>query len=130
MSKHCSKKERTKCSNYRPVSLTSIVCKIFETIIRDKITYFLESRALITHHQHGYRTDHSCTTQLLELMEDFTNFYEMEIPFDCIYFDFAKAFDRVTHQRLLTKLYNIGIRGNLINWINDFLKGREQSILI
>ena len=98
------KGKRTKCSNYRPVSITSIVCKIFETIIRDKITYFLESHALITHHQHGFRTDHSCTTQLLELMEDFTNFYEMEIPFDCIYLDFAKAFDRVSHQRLLTKL--------------------------
>ena len=112
------------------MSLTSIVCKIFETIIRDKITYFLESHALITHHQHGFRTGHSCTTQLLELMEDFTNFYEMEIPFDCIYLDFAKAFDRVSHQRLLTKLYNIGIRGNLMNWIKDFLKGREQRVVV
>ena len=124
------KGKRTQCSNYRPVSLTSIVCKIFETIIRDKITYFLESHALITHHQHGFRTGHSCTTQLLELMEDFTNFYEMEIPFDCIYLDFAKAFDRVSHQRLLTKLYNIGIRGNLMNWIKDFLKGREQRVVV
>ena len=124
------KGKRTQCSNYRPVSLTSIVCKIFETIIRDKITIFLESHALITHHQHGFRTGHSCTTQLLELMEDFTNFYEMEIPFDCIYLDFAKAFDRVSHQRLLTKLYNIGIRGTLMNWIKDFLKGREQRVVV
>ena len=112
------------------MSLTSIVCKIFETIIRDKITYFLESRALITHHQHGFGTGHSCTPQLLELMEDFTNFYEMEIPFDCIYLDFTKAFDRVYHQRLLTKLYNIGIRGNLINWIKYILKGREQRAVV
>ena len=80
-----------------------------------KIVYFFESHALITHHQHGFRTGHSCTTQLLELMEDFTNFYEIEIPFDCIYLDFAKDFDRVSHQILLTKLYNIGIRGNLMN---------------
>ena len=112
------------------MSLTSIVCKIFETIIRDKITYFWESRVLITHHQHGFRTVHSCTTQLLELMEDFTNFYEMAIPFHCIYLDFAKAFDRVSHQRLLTKLYNIGIRGNLLNWIKDFLKGRDQRVVV
>ena len=63
-------------------------------------------------------------------MEDFTNFYEMDIPFDCIYLDFTKAFDRVSHQRLLTKLYNIGIRGNLMNWIRDFLKGREQRVVI
>ena len=90
----------------------------------------MESHALITHHQDGFRTGHSCTTQLLELMEDFTNFYEMEIPFDCIYLDFAKAFDIVSHQRLLTKLYNIGIRGNLMNWIKDFLKGREQRVVV
>ena len=54
----------------------------------------------------------------------------MEIQFGCIYLDFAKAFDRVSHQRLLTKLYNIGIRGNLINWIKDFLKGREQRVVV
>ena len=65
------------------------MCTIFETIITDKITYFLESHELITHHQHGFRTGHSYTTQLLELMEDFTNLYEIEIPFDCIYLDFA-----------------------------------------
>ena len=102
------------------------MCKIFETII----TYFWESHELITHHQHEFRTGHSCTTQLLELMEDFTNFYEMEIPFDCIDLDFAKAFDRVSHQRLLTKLYNIGIRGNFIIWIKDFLKGIEQRVVV
>ena len=68
------KGKRTQCSNYRPVSLTSIVCIIFETIIRDKITYILESHALITHHQHGFSTGHSCTTHLLELLEDITSF--------------------------------------------------------
>ena len=103
------------------------MCKISETIIRDQITYFLESHALITHHQRGFRIGHSCTTHLLDLMEDFRNFYEMEIPFDCIYLDFAKAFDRVSHQRLLTKLYNIGIIGNLMNWIKDFLKRAKSS---
>ena len=83
------------------------MCKIFETIIRDKITYFLESHALITHHQHGFRTGHSCTTQLLELMEDFTNFYKMDIPFDCIYLDFAKASDRVSYQSSILLLLRV-----------------------
>ena len=68
--------------------------------------------------------------QLLELMEDFTNFYEIEIPFDCIYLDLAKSFYRVSHQRLLTNLYNIGIRENIINWIKDFLKEREQRVVV
>ena len=113
------------------VNLTSIVCKIFETIIRYNITQFWEPHELITHHQHGFRTGHSCKTRLLELMEDFTNIYEMEITFDCIYLDFAKVFDKVSDQRLLTKLYNItGIRRNLINWIKSFLKRREQRVVV
>ena len=53
----------------------------------------------------------------------------MEIQFDCIYFDFVKAFDRVSHQRLLINLYNIGIRGHSINWIKDLIKGREQRVV-
>ena len=72
----------------------------------------------------------SCTTQLLELMEDYTNFYEMEITFDCIYLDVAKAFETVSHQRLLRKLYNIRIKGNLIHWIINFRKGREQRVVV
>ena len=68
-------------------------------------------------------------------MEDFTNFYELEIRFDCIYLDFANAFDRVSHQTskvtnkalIMTYDYNIGIRGNLINWIKDFLKGKSNK---
>ena len=124
------KGKRTKCSNYRPVSLTSIVCKLFESIIRDNMNTFLEENNLITSHQHGFRSGHSCTTQLLELMNDFTDYYEMEIPFDCIYLDFAKAFDRVPHQRLLTKLHNLGIIGELFNWIKAFLDEREQRVVV
>ena len=91
---------------------------------------FLENNNLITCHQHGFRTGHSCTTQLLELMEDFTDYYEEAVPFDCIYLDFAKAFDRVPHQRLLTKLFNLGIRGNTFKWIQNFLTDREQRVVI
>ena len=92
------------------------------TIIILSILFPLARWATIEKHQDGFRTGYSCTTQLLELMEDFTNFYLMEIPFDCIYLDFAKAFDRVYPQRLLTQLYNIGIRGTLIHWIKAFLQ--------
>ncbi len=124
------KGKRTACSNYRPVSLTCIVCKLFESLLRDSVMEFLEKNKLITCHQHGFRSGYSCTTQLLELMEDFTDYYEDEVPFDCIYLDFAKAFDRVPHQRLLAKIYNLGIRGDIFNWIKDFLSNREQRVVI
>ena len=103
------KGKRTQCQNYRPVSLTSIVCKLLEGIVRDTIMLFLESDNLIINNQHSFRVGHSCTTQLLELMEDFTDYFELDIPYDCIYLDFAKAFDRVPHQRLLTnRVFFIG----------------------
>ena len=63
-------------------------------------------------------------------MEVFTDYYEEQIPFDCIYLDFAKAFDRVPHQRLLTKIHNVGIRGKMFNWIKNFLIEREQRVVI
>ena len=82
------------------------MCKIFETIITDKITCFWETHELIIHRQHGLRAGYSCTTQLLELTEDFTILYELKIPFDCIYLELAKDFVQMYHQILLTKLYN------------------------
>jgi len=91
---------------------------------------FLERNRIITSSQHGFRPGHSCSTQLVELMEDFTDYYDNLDPFDTIYLDFAKAFDRVPHIRLLTKIYNYGIRGKMFLWIKDFLYNRVQRVVI
>ena len=130
MLKHYKKGKPTQYQNYSPVSLTSIVCKLLEGIVRDNIMSFLESNKLIINNQHGFRVGHSCTTQLLELIEDFTDYFELGIPYDCIYLDFAKAFDSVPHQRLLTKVNNLGLQGELLNWIKDFLTGRKQRVMV
>ncbi len=124
------KGKRSICSNYRPVSLTSIICKIFESLIRDRLTVFLEHHSILSKHQHGFRSGHSCLTQLLEIMNDFSDYYEEDIPYDCIYLDFSKAFDRVPHNRLLTKVYNCGIRGEAFQWIKNFLFDRSQCVVV
>ncbi|MGL1888435.1 MAG: reverse transcriptase family protein, partial [Reichenbachiella sp.] len=124
------KGSRTNCSNYRPVSLTSIICKIFETLVRDSISFHLEEHCVLTKCQHGFRSGHSCVTQLLEIIEDFSQYYDQAIPYDCIYLDFSKAFDRVPHNRLLSKVYNCGIRGVLFNWIKSFLSNRVQRVSV
>ena len=54
---------------------------------------------------------------------------ELHSDFDCIYLDFAKAFDRVSHHKLINKISNIGIQGNLLLWINDFLSHRRQRVM-
>ena len=117
-------------SNYRPVSLTSVPCKILERIIRDNIVEFLENNDLFNINQHGFRAGRSCTTQLLEIMEIWTDLMEKNIPFDVIYLDFSKAFDKVPHTRLCNKLKAIGIKGNTLEWIKDFLNKRTQSVRI
>ena len=116
--------------NYRPVSLTSICCKLLERIIRDRIVLHLEQLGLLDKNQHGFRGGMSCNTQLLEIMESWTTFFELGLPWDCIYMDFAKAFDSVPHERLLLKIESYGIRGKLLGWIRNFLSNRRQRVTI
>ena len=116
--------------NYRPVSLTCVVCKVLETIIRDSIVNHFQDNDLYSKCQHGFRKKRSCMTQLLLTMEDFTQYIEQNDSFDVIYLDFRKAFDTVPHGRLLEKLKGYGIVGNVIKWIKAFLSGRSQKVKI
>ena len=125
------KKGKKNCfANYRPVSLTSVCCKIMERIIRDKLVNYLEINKLLSNDQHGFRSGRSCTTQLLEIIELWTSYVDDKKAFDCIYLDFAKAFDKVPHNKLLHKLKSYGIIGKLHSWISNFLTNREQRVNI
>ena len=117
-------------NNYRPVSLTSTVCKIMETILRDEIVSHLEGNNLISPDQHGFRSGRSCITQLMESMHDWVDSLENKQPVDVVYLDYKKAFDSVPHERLLVKLHAYGIRGNLLLWIRSFLTNRKQRVVI
>ncbi|MCP3849730.1 MAG: hypothetical protein GY694_05770, partial [Gammaproteobacteria bacterium] len=124
------KGDKSSPNNYRPVSLTCIVCKILESFIRDSVQDHMESLGLFSDCQHGFRSGRSCTTQLLEVMNDFTSFYDDNLPFDVIYLDFKKAFDTVPHFRLINKLRGYGIDGNILKWIDSFLSNRTQQVKI
>ena len=91
--------------NYRPVSLTSVPFKVLESLISDKLMGHLTSTGQLSMDQHGFRARRSCTTQLLEALEDWTKILENGDPIDVVYRDFRKAFDSVPHERLLTKLW-------------------------
>ena len=62
--------------------------------------------------------------------EDFSTYMELHSDFDCIHLDFAKAFDRVSHHKLINTISNIGIKGNLLLWISNFLSHRRQSVML
>ena len=120
------KGKKNEVTNYRPISLTSQVCKILEKIIRDRIVNHLEMNKLITEHQHGFMHGRSCLTNLLECLEDWTKSYDEGMQTDVIYLDFRKAFDTVPVQRLVFKLEKLGVRGRLLTWVEDFLTNRKS----
>ena len=117
-------------ANYRPVSLTSNVCKIMERIIKEEIVQYLKRNTIIKDSQHGFRSKKSCLTNLLEFMEKVSEQLDSGEPVDVIYLDFQKAFDKVPHVRLLAKLEAIGIKGRLFGWIKEWLTGRKQRVVI
>ena len=116
--------------NYRPISLTSVPCKVMERVLRENIMDHLESNNLLSSHQHGFRSNRSCLTQLLEYFLEIHEIIDERDPVDAIYLDCQKAFDTVPLKRLLVKLEAYGITGKILNWIKSFLLGRTQRVVV
>ena len=116
--------------NYRPVSITSVPCKVLERHLVKQLTIFLESNAIISDHQFGFRSGRSTMDQLLLVYNDISAWVDEGCIVDLILFDFAKAFDLVSHAILLDKLNLIGIDRSLISWIEVFLTRRTMSVSI
>ena len=117
-------------SNYRPISLTSVPCKVMERIVKNSIIDHLEQNSLLSKHQHGFRSNRSCLTQLLEYFTEISDMLETGDPVDAIYLDCRKAFDTVPHKRLLAKLKAYGISGKILKWIESFLSNRSQRVSV
>ena len=123
------KGERYKPANYRPVSLTSIVCKIMEHIVHHHLISHLEKNGILTDYQHGFRKRRSCESQLIQTINDLAKNLNEGGQIDAVLLDFSKAFDKVPHHRLLHKLEYYGIRGPSLNWISAFLHNRTQNVV-
>ena len=124
------KGERYKTENYRPISLTSIVCKLLEHIIVSHIMDFCEINNIICHEQHGFRRNRSCESQLIGLIDDLSLNLEKGLETDVLVMDFSKAFDKVSHSLLLHKLKHYGITGEILTWTRSFLTGRRQAVVV
>ena len=124
------KGEKEFASNYRPISLTSIVCKVMESIIKDDILAYMVSNKLLTNLQHGFVPGKSCQPNLLLMLNFLNESIENATDADLVYLDFAKAFDLVPHNRLICKLHNYGISGHLLLWIRNFLSHRRQNVRV
>ena len=111
-------------SNYRPISLTSQVGKVMEKLVKESIVAHLNKRNLIRESQHGFMEGKSCLTNLLSFLETATSYSDQGLPVD------SKAFDKVPHQRLITKLKAHGIGDTVANWVKGWLTDREQRVTI
>ena len=101
-----------------------------ESIVRDHILKHLMDNNLFNDNQHGFVPKRDCMTQLLVCLEEWTELLEDREAFDIIYTDFKKAFDSVAHKRLLVKLKNHGVKGDILKWIESLLTDRIQSVKV
>ena len=124
------KGSRLEAGNYRPISLTSIPCKIMESIIRDRLMKHLKDNKLLTNNQHGFMNNRSCLTNLLETLEQWTQALDDGYEIDAIFLDYQKAFDTVPHRRLLSKLLTYGVDGDILMWIENFLTERKMRVIV
>ena len=117
-------------ANFRPVALTSILCKVLERIICSAIMSFLMTNGLLSEQQHGFVRGRSCQTNILLCLEQWTDILDGGNGVDVAYFDYAKAFDKVSHRLLLIKLRAYGIDGKLLTWLRAYLENRQQRVAV
>ena len=122
------KGNKTSVENYRPISLTSVVCKILESIIRDSVMKYFEENNLFNKRQYGFIKGKSTVSQLLNITDKWTEYLENGGQVDVIYTDLKKAFDKVPHKSLISKLKMYNIDSYILNWINSFLTNRFQRV--
>ena len=118
----------TDAKNYRPISLTSILGKLYEKVVRQRILNEIEEK--ISSHQHGFVANKSCLSNLLEAVDYINDQLTQDDNVDIFYLDFQKAFDTVPHDKLMMKLKNLGLNNQLLAIITDFLTNREFRVSV
>ena len=124
------KNDKSDPSNYRPISLTSIVVKTLERLVHREVVSALESKGLLSGYQYGFRAKRSTVSLLSEAVHDWALALEQRKSVHSLFLDLAKAFDSVPHFHLLLRLDLLGIRGGLLDWFRVFLTCRRQRVLV
>ncbi|EFO98831.1 hypothetical protein CRE_20163 [Caenorhabditis remanei] len=121
---------RTDPNNFRPISLTSSICKTLERLIRRNLVNYLNSNNLMNPQQFGFRSRRGTESQLVEYQGNILSLCNKYKSCYSVYVDFRRAFDKVSFSKLIEKLKSYGIHSNLLNWLQSFLSGRSQSVKV
>ena len=124
------KGKKSLATNYRPISLTSVICRLLERIIHSQMLSHLLLNLIISSAQHGFVQRRSTQTQQITFMEKLTSLYDNHTQTEIIYLDFSKAFDKVSHLKLLHVLHHFKIHHSIVTWIANYLTGGTQVTMV
>ena len=123
-------RDKTKPSNYRPISLLNPFSKIFERHLHNNINNFLKKHNVLHKYQYGFREGSSTELALSQITEELSNNVQNGDITCSIFVDLQKAFDTVDHHILLEKLNKYGLRGLPAQLVKDYLSGRKQVTVV
>ena len=117
-------------ASYRPIALTSNLCKLYERMIVYRLQWFLEKKGLLNINQSGFRKKRRCLDQLLRLSDDILKGFGQRYCTLAVFLDFEKAYDMIWRNGVLYKLHLLGVDGQLFNWIKSFLESRTFQVRV
>ena len=120
----------TLCSNYRPISTLHFVSKVFEKVVKTRVSSYVNKYDLISVNQFEFQKSKSTIDAVLRFTNSLYESYNNKSNTIAIYLDFQKAFDSIDHGILLRKLYKLGIRGTCHSWFKSYLSNREQFVSV
>jgi len=119
--------DRSLITNYRPVNLTSVVCKQIEHVVASYLRQIWDKNKWLYEGQHGFKGGYSCESQVITVCQDIADTMDNGDWIDAIVIDLSKAFDLVPHDRLLMKIAISGVDSRIVAWVREFLRGRTRS---
>ena len=127
---HKLNKPKEETSSYRPISLTSCLCKVQEKMVTNRLTHYLESNHLLTNYQTGFRKDRSTLDQILKLQDTISKHNSNRGFTVAAFLDFEKAYDMLWRPGLLMKIKRLGIHGNMFSFIESFVSERTFQVKV
>lgn len=122
--------EKSILNNYRPIALIPILSKVYEKVIQTQIISFFDKYHVLKQNQYGFQKGKSTAHAIFDMVHETLTCLNENSYTTALFFDMSKAFDYVSHNLLLDKLENCGIRGNALSWIKTYLRNRKQAVEI